>query len=1130
MARLKEYNGHYCESEYEYAFIGFLEAEGWKYSSGNNISRVTKRDVLIADDFKKFIADTNPDLTEDEVIQIYDNVRLVGAESDFATLHKVYGWMVNGVQFTTQDGLPRMIPLIDFDNWDKNIFRVVNQFTVEYTNNGQKENRRPDVLLFVNGMPLCVIELKNPADANATIYDAWEQINIRYWRDIPHLLHYCPLACISDGVKTRLGTVRTPYEHFYAWRRVNEGDAVSTLPFAETETMIKGVYAPERFMEIFRDYIYFQDSIYDSDEVEIICRYPQFFAAKLLKQSIVNSVVTRSGKGGTYFGATGCGKTYTMAFLARQLALRCTDIPEIGSPTIILIVDRDELQKQGSKLFTKSKEFLNLGEVSVVKNRTQLRQELGARQSGGFYICTIQKFCDRKDDKIGLINDRQNIICFSDEAHRTQLEHSKKIQFSKDADENMKAMVSKPYAKVLKEAFPHATFVGFTGTPIAETYQTFGDEIDRYTMDQAVADGLTVSIKYHPRIAKVLLDNKKVSQMNVIPDTELSLVDFEEAAYAKNGIGVETKIRDIGQLEIDRFQLGWHMSQIVMNNRVRKKYVTREEKVRRQNESDSILRFFQGGKALEYSSNWINAMYYFMLTSDTNRYAWKQFQGNIIDAIKQIKVSDIEDVKRNKKRRISSKLKKDLALHFDICISTVLALNIQYCRKEKKTVLALAKKMRKANLFNHHLVSYPLVNYSDDIDENCDLTNILPEQIHSMNLLIRDSKKSKLSPRFINLDEIYQYVFLRKFYNGGNYYGDEDNTVVKKKLEFIENYFYEVNQINRGTASHLAITIKNEMHNEYILQKIELGNKCAVKEKIKIAIANIKLDTKRCCLGLACGDDVEIDRLRLIDFMYRAYANGKNDKVDFLVFPEFYMPLQWISDVLAFVRKSGITVVSGLQYVTSGHQAYNNVAIFAPVNTGRYTSSVLFAREKNDYAPMERQILALEKYICVDQEKPVYQMINNRGIDYGLFLCYEFTDIIARALYKDKVDIIFTPEHNRDTSYFSNIIETTARDLHVFIVQANTSIYGDSRITGPFGRNDRNVLQIKGGDKDDIIIGTIELGKVKKYQQDEKVDFDNKIQEYLKYNRKQKYEEEQKLFKEQKIKIAKTSARFGGNK
>ena len=277
--------------------------------------------------------------------------------------------------------------------------------------------------------------------------------------------------------------------------------------------MIKGVYSPARFLEIFRDYIYFQDSIYDSSELEIVCRYPQFFAAKLLKQSIVNSIIAKSGKGGTYFGATGCGKTYTMAFLARQLALRCSDVPEIGAPTIILIVDREELQKQGAKLFTKSKEFLNLGEVSVVKSRAQLREELGARQSGGFYICTIQKFCDREDDKIGLINGRRNIICFSDEAHRTQLEHSKKIQFSKDADENMKAMVSKPYAKVLKEAFPQATFVGFTGTPIAETYQTFGEEIDRYTMDQAVADGLTVSIKYHPRIAKVLLDKEKAKEI-----------------------------------------------------------------------------------------------------------------------------------------------------------------------------------------------------------------------------------------------------------------------------------------------------------------------------------------------------------------------------------------------------------------------------------------------------------------------------------------------------------------------------------------------------------------------------------------------------------------------------------------
>lgn len=389
---------------------------------------------------KAFLAETNPDLAPDEVQEIVDKVRLVGSESDFATLHKIYGWMVNGIQFTPKDGLARMVNLIDFEYHKNNVYRAVNQFAVEYTNNGKAKVRIPDILLFVNGLPLCIIELKNPSEANATIFNAYEQITIRYWRDIPHLLHYCPLACISDGVKTQLGTVRTPYEHFYAWRCVDNEDKASTFPFEETRTMVKGVYRPKRFLEIFRDYIYFQDSEYDGEEKEIVCRYPQFFATRLLKKSIVKSVVEKSGKGGTYFGATGCGKTYTMAFLARQLALRCSDSKEIGSPTIVMIVDRDDLQKQGAKLFTKSKEFLSLGEVSVVPTRKVLREELAARESGGFYICTIQKFCDRENDKMGLINERANIICFSDEAHRTQLEHSKKIKFSKDTEENMREL------------------------------------------------------------------------------------------------------------------------------------------------------------------------------------------------------------------------------------------------------------------------------------------------------------------------------------------------------------------------------------------------------------------------------------------------------------------------------------------------------------------------------------------------------------------------------------------------------------------------------------------------------------------------------------------------------------------
>lgn len=508
---LTNINGRFVESDFENVLIQFLEAEGWHYLYGDSIPRNDRKEVLYMDDLLQFLEKTNPDLEDDDIRRIADNIRLVGSDSDFATLHLMYGWMVNGMQYTPKSGVAKMVSLIDFGNIGNNTFRVVNQFTVEYVNNGETKTRRPDVLLYINGLPVCVIELKSPSAANATIKDAWEQINIRYWRDIPALIHYCPLACISDGVKTRLGTVRTPYEHFYAWRRVEDGDKVSTMPFDELETMVKGVYRPARFLEIFRDYIYFQDRNYDKDEVEIVCRYPQFFATRLLRESVIKSVRAKSGKGGTYFGATGCGKTYTMAFLARQLSLRCAK--ELGSPTIIMIVDREDLQKQGAKLFTKSTEFLGLGEAKKVPSRKILREELGLRQSGGFYICTIQKFCDRKDDKIGLINGRANIICFSDEAHRTQIEGSRRIQFSKDVDENMKALISKPYAKVLREAFPNATFVGFTGTPIEETYQTFGDEIDRYTMDQAVADGITVPIMYHPRIAKVLLNQDKVKEI-----------------------------------------------------------------------------------------------------------------------------------------------------------------------------------------------------------------------------------------------------------------------------------------------------------------------------------------------------------------------------------------------------------------------------------------------------------------------------------------------------------------------------------------------------------------------------------------------------------------------------------------
>ncbi len=509
----EEKMGRFFESEFEEAFIAYLEKEGWTYLPGDRIPRASQREVLYLDDLRSFLAKSQRDLSPEDIERIVEQVQRVGAATEFATLHKVYGWLVNGLSFTPEGGTARTVALIDFDQAEENLFRVVNQYTVEYVDQGQTQHRRPDVLLFVNGIPLCILELKNPSDVRATVEDAWKQIYHRYWRDIPHLLHFCPLACISDGVKTKLGTVRTPSQHFYAWRRVEDEGEISTSSRGDLLSLVQGVYRPARFLEIFRDYIYFPDDRYDPEEFQLVCRYPQFFATRRLKKAIAEAIAKGSGQGGTYFGATGCGKTYTMAFLARQLALRCTDVPGLGSPTILLQVDRDDLQKQGGQLFQRSSDFLGLGEVRQVETRRDLRQELTTRSAGGFFICTIQKFCDYKDDPIGLLSDRSNIICFSDEAHRTQINRAKTIKFGKDANANMKAMISRPYATVLREALPHATFVGFTGTPIDETVQTFGEIVDRYTMDQAVEDGITVPIKYIPRIARVLLDEKKVKEI-----------------------------------------------------------------------------------------------------------------------------------------------------------------------------------------------------------------------------------------------------------------------------------------------------------------------------------------------------------------------------------------------------------------------------------------------------------------------------------------------------------------------------------------------------------------------------------------------------------------------------------------
>lgn len=378
----------YCESEYEAAMMDLLSSLGWGTSSGDELHRKYS-EILILDDLRSFLQQRYPDFTPDELERIVFNLSNTGGDTDYLSLRATASLCINGFIFSRDDlSLPNEhVDYIDFENPQANIFRAVNQLTIRELG----AERRPDILLFVNGIPLCIVELKNPALRQASIFNAWEQIHVRYKRDIPSLMKFCLLSAISDGGSTRLGTTYAPFEHYYAWKKVeNEEDAAAGL--GEMQTLVKGAFAPERFLEIVRDFVYFPDVQEGQQrETEIVCRYPQFFAVKKLYRSILEHLRGRGGdgKGGTYFGATGCGKTFTMLFLARQLIKRTT-----LSPTVLIIVDREDLETQSGKLFESSTDFLGDDAIRSFDSREDLKTELLARQSGGVFVTTVQKFCE----------------------------------------------------------------------------------------------------------------------------------------------------------------------------------------------------------------------------------------------------------------------------------------------------------------------------------------------------------------------------------------------------------------------------------------------------------------------------------------------------------------------------------------------------------------------------------------------------------------------------------------------------------------------------------------------------------------------------------------------------------------
>ena len=409
--------------------------------------------------------------------------------------------------------------LADFTDPEKNDWLVVNQFTVIGSTIKGNSERRPDAVVFLNGMPVAVFELKNPANPDADVWKAYDQLET-YKEEIPELFRTNGVLVASDGIFARMGSLSSDKERFTAWRTIDGRERDPLGQFAELETLVRGVFQKEHLLDYLRHFIVFED---DGGLTKKIAAYHQFHAVRAVVAKVLEaSAPGGSGKGGVVWHTQGAGKSLEMTCLAGKLMSH----PQMNNPTLVMVTDRNDLDGQLYSTFDMAAEVL--GEKPIqAEARTALREQLNNRPSGGIIFTTIQKFVPGEDEDIyPTLTDRDNVVVMCDEAHRSQYGQMR-------YDEDGKAVYG--YAISLREALPNATFVAFTGTPISskdkDTRAVFGGYVDIYDIEQAVKDGATVPIYYESRLVKLELDSGVTTMID--EEVEELTEDEEEAARAK---------------------------------------------------------------------------------------------------------------------------------------------------------------------------------------------------------------------------------------------------------------------------------------------------------------------------------------------------------------------------------------------------------------------------------------------------------------------------------------------------------------------------------------------------------------------------------------------------------------------
>ena len=552
------------EDQLEQETLGWLGEVGYSHlhgpaiaPDGENPERASYQQVLLPFRLREAIHRLNLDIPtvakEDALKQVMD----LGMPALLTANRHFHKLLVGGVPVQYQkDGETRgdFVRLIDWANPKKNEWLAINQFSIKGTVGPNSHTRRPDIILFVNGLPLVLLELKNPADENADIWKAFDQIQT-YKAQIPDVFQYNELLVIADGTEARLGSLSASAERFMQWRTM---DGVTLDPlgqFRELETLVRGLLAPAMLLDYLRFFVLFED---DGTLVKKVAGYHQFHAVRAAIQQVV--VSSRPGadtkirrKGGVVWHTQGSGKSITMTCFAARVMQEAA----MENPTIVVITDRNDLDGQLFGVFSLAQDLLREQPVQA-NTRQDLRTKLGNRPSGGIVFATIQKFMPGEDeDSFPVLSERSNIVVIADEAHRTQYGFEAKLKMAKisrstvengqkSANDAQVLQVAEPaaeyttryqvgYAQHLRDALPNATFVAFTGTPVSsedrDTRAVFGDYIHVYDMQQAKEDGATVAIYFESRLAKLSL---KQDELPAIDDEVDELAeDEEESQQAK---------------------------------------------------------------------------------------------------------------------------------------------------------------------------------------------------------------------------------------------------------------------------------------------------------------------------------------------------------------------------------------------------------------------------------------------------------------------------------------------------------------------------------------------------------------------------------------------------------------------